>query len=778
MKLLIPIVAVLVAILVQEVAPEGHALFIRNEVLRKVRQGTLREYLPPSNTQKPRPFEPVSTVDGEGYPPSGFTPQPPFPYPTVPGLDGYPQTNDITSGFPTGAPSTEYPSGGPSTQPAITGYPSGGPSTEPIPTGYPSGPSSQPASTGYPEGPSAAITTEPPYQPSTGFPTSERPGFPTAPPPGYTFPQPGSTEQPETTGYTYTTGRPGFPTAPPPGFPTEQPGYTTGSPGFPTGPPPGFTTSQPGYTTGPSAEYTTLAPQGFTSSSPQPAEGSTEAPTTSPAPFTTIPSHSTEAPGFSTSPPLEETTGVPQGPESTPAFPTHAPVEDLSTSSPVGPTEGPEFPSGPSEGPSDTFGPSTHLPITPAPEGVTPGTTHEEFTAPAETSPAGPTAAVTTESPEVNTIPTGKTPENGDSTSSGSEPDDDLNHPPHIHDIQVDCGKEMMTITIEFNRQFDGVIYSKGYYSNPDCRYVKENSGQTKYTFTVSLNTCGTEFVNAFDTEGKSYLQNVLVIQNEAGIQEVWDVIRSVRCLWEGSLKDTLSVALSVGMLTQEIVTFSGDTAMAKLDIQLGKGPFAPPADGLVKIGETMTLVVSVSGDPGFDLQVKDCRATDSTNENVVPLTDDNGCVLKPKLFGAFQKTRNTGDTGASIIAYAFFSAFKFPDVMDLMIECNIELCKTDCEVCLDPDQKIDPGRRRRRDLSAFNATLGDGVLMGKRLRVILPEDLSDAQAILNLNQNDGVCMSTQNFVFSSALLISLLVTSSFFSAYLWLKNQRLSLKH
>jgi hypothetical protein len=57
-------------------------------------------------------------------------------------------------------------------------------------------------------------------------------------------------------------------------------------------------------------------------------------------------------------------------------------------------------------------------------------------------------------------------------------------------------------------------------------------------------------------------------------------------------------------MLNQEIVTFSGDTATAKLDIQVGKGPFAPAANGLVKIGEPMTLVVSVEGDPSFDLQV------------------------------------------------------------------------------------------------------------------------------------------------------------------------------
>lgn len=71
----------------------------------------------------------------------------------------------------------------------------------------------------------------------------------------------------------------------------------------------------------------------------------------------------------------------------------------------------------------------------------------------------------------------------------------------------------------------------------------------------------------------------------------------------------------------------------------------------------------------------------------MLQLTDERGCILKPKLFGAFQKTNDTGNTGASIIAYAFFQAFKFPDVMDLFIECNVELCKTNCESCPEANQ-------------------------------------------------------------------------------------------
>lgn len=110
------------------------------------------------------------------------------------------------------------------------------------------------------------------------------------------------------------------------------------------------------------------------------------------------------------------------------------------------------------------------------------------------------------------------------------------------------------------------------------------------------------------------FLSSFRSVQNEPGIQEVWDTVRRVRCLWEGNINKALTVNFSVDMLNQEIVTFSGDTASAKLDIQVGRGPFAPTADGLVKIGETMTLVVSVEGDPAFDLQVPTSFC--NTNEN------------------------------------------------------------------------------------------------------------------------------------------------------------------
>ncbi|KAK2723067.1 hypothetical protein QYM36_003308 [Artemia franciscana] len=53
--------------------------------------------------------------------------------------------------------------------------------------------------------------------------------------------------------------------------------------------------------------------------------------------------------------------------------------------------------------------------------------------------------------------------------------------------------------------------------------------------------------------------------------------------------------------LDSQIVSFSGDSVNAFMDIQIGKGPLAPSANGLVRIGKTMTMVISATGDPGLN---------------------------------------------------------------------------------------------------------------------------------------------------------------------------------
>ena len=93
-------------------------------------------------------------------------------------------------------------------------------------------------------------------------------------------------------------------------------------------------------------------------------------------------------------------------------------------------------------------------------------------------------------------------------------------------------------------------------------------------------------------------------------------------------------------MIESQVVGFSGDSATATMDIQIGKGPYSSSVSGLVQIGETLTMVVYIEGDAGFDVHVRDCIAHDGNRDNAITLTDNRGCVLKKKLMGPWQKTR------------------------------------------------------------------------------------------------------------------------------------------
>lgn len=60
---------------------------------------------------------------------------------------------------------------------------------------------------------------------------------------------------------------------------------------------------------------------------------------------------------------------------------------------------------------------------------------------------------------------------------------------------------------------------------------------------------------------------------------------------------------------------------------------------------------------------------------------------------------------------------------MDLVIECNVELCKANCEMCPE-NQKLEPGRRRR-DIYFNETTTEIGKKVSGRFRVLAEEDLS-----------------------------------------------------
>lgn len=78
-----------------------------------------------------------------------------------------------------------------------------------------------------------------------------------------------------------------------------------------------------------------------------------------------------------------------------------------------------------------------------------------------------------------------------------------------------------------------------------------------------------------------------------------------------------------------------------------------------------------------FDMRVKSCAASDGAG-HVIKLSDEYGCVLRPKMISKFLKAR-APDERATVITYAFFHAFKFPDALSVHIKCKVEICRHGC---------------------------------------------------------------------------------------------------
>lgn len=131
-------------------------------------------------------------------------------------------------------------------------------------------------------------------------------------------------------------------------------------------------------------------------------------------------------------------------------------------------------------------------------------------------------------------------------------------------------------------------------------------------------------------------------------------------------------------MLHAVTANFLGDNLQCWMQIQVGKGPWASEVSGIVKIGQTMTMVLAIKDDENkFDMLVRNCVAHDGKRAPI-QLVDQHGCVVRPKIMSKFQKIKNFGPS-ASVVSFAYFQAFKFPDSMNVHFQCVIQVCRYNC---------------------------------------------------------------------------------------------------
>ncbi|XP_075678961.1 uncharacterized protein LOC113798930 isoform X1 [Dermatophagoides pteronyssinus] len=333
------------------------------------------------------------------------------------------------------------------------------------------------------------------------------------------------------------------------------------------------------------------------------------------------------------------------------------------------------------------------------------------------------------------------------------------NDQPKITFLDVKCDRNSMKVSIHFDKPFHGVIFSKGHYTYRNCIYLMPNSGVKKLFFDISINSCGTTgnaqgtFYNEdVGTDNGLYFENTIIIQYDPQVQEAWDQARRLRCTWHDQYEKAVTFRpFPVDMLDVVRADFAGDNVGCWMQIQVGKGPWASEVAGIVKIGQTMTMVLAIKDEESkFDMLVRNCIAHDG-KRSPIELVDGNGCIVRPKLMTKFTKIKNFGSS-ASVLAYTHFQAFKFPDSMEVHFQCTIQICRFQCpEQCTKQsnteiinlyNEDGDNKRRKRRDLNEMiitgtlkqqqqpttdvdKQTNEKEIGLNKAIQVVSPRDLS-----------------------------------------------------
>lgn len=392
---------------------------------------------------------------------------------------------------------------------------------------------------------------------------------------------------------------------------------------------------------------------------------------------------------------------------------------------------------------------------------------------------------------------------------------------PKIISLDVKCEKNLMKVYIGFDKPFYGIVFSKGHYSNVNCVHLPAGLGRTSANFDISIHACGTAgntenglYGYGADSGSGTYFENIIVVQYDPQVQEVWDQARKLRCTWHDQYEKSVTFRpFPVDMLDVVRADFAGDNVGCWMQIQVGKGPWASEVSGLVKIGQTMTMVLAIKDDDSkFDMLVRNCMAHDGKRAPI-QLVDQKGCVTRPKLMSRFTKIKNFG-ASASVLSYAHFQAFKFPDSMEVHFQCTIQICRYQCpDQCSDPTSLLHGGlisdtgygpppppplpleaylqaaagrprdeRRVRRQRRETSPDPEKEVGVNRVIRVVSTGDLtfslddnanSSAPTMVFPGRSEDpavpglICMTTPGFAATLVVLLAILIISCLMSAFL-----------
>ncbi|XP_055925868.1 cuticlin-1-like [Argiope bruennichi] len=282
-----------------------------------------------------------------------------------------------------------------------------------------------------------------------------------------------------------------------------------------------------------------------------------------------------------------------------------------------------------------------------------------------------------------------------------------------VSDVHIACNSNTILITIATSSNFNGMIYPKGLSKNSTCMMEYTNGGPY-INYTLPLRSCNT--MSADFDEGVEYF-NTVVIQPHRKLVTSQGRGYHVRCRYQ-TKDQTITSNFNVSMIGTTPVTATAPLPSCTMKIFQGE-----PEDGIiaenVKIGDLLSLVISIDFQDAYGLKVTNCLVRDGLNWGEQPLINNEGCPVDEDIMGPFEYVHNKTQ------ARVTFQAHKFPYTSSVYYQCNVKMCLKNSGGCDDVPPICDGGfniRRRRRSTDQLEDI---GNLQALRLEEVHARDRS-----------------------------------------------------
>ncbi|XP_032525246.1 cuticlin-4 [Danaus plexippus] len=311
--------------------------------------------------------------------------------------------------------------------------------------------------------------------------------------------------------------------------------------------------------------------------------------------------------------------------------------------------------------------------------------------------------------------------------------------------LTVTCEKENMHVTISLAHTrhpnsiydtFNGIVYPAGLGSNSTClrEYV---SARGDLQYTLPLKGCNT--MSTDNDDGTVEYHNNIIVQPHLRLVTGQGRGYHVRCRYR---RRDLTLYHLHRPHADRYIGSSNDYNSDEYDEDSGLLPSVTmkiykgdPEDkevaSNVKIGDTLTLVVSLEKQRQYGLLVSECTVRDGLGWAEQSLIADDGCPLDGEIMGLFQYSSEKQEAKVS------FPAHKFPYTASVYYTCEVKLCDlnhpTDCEPC-SHKRRV----RRQSDESPATVEVFSGLYVN--------EADSPDNDVTSEKKEDEICISQKNF--------------------------------